>query len=454
MAVYDMEKDTGSPDLSSMEGLPIEMFARGGGGPPEEPPTIYKSRRRRRRWLRYTVFGLVLILVLLIAAGIWTYSWMKGKESRMRVPAVAQHLDPKTDGEPETTLVVGVDKGSVPGEEASRTDIIMLVSVNPSGDKAAVISVPRDTRVTIPGRSGYDKINAAHAYGSSGLTIDTVKQFTGLPINHYVEIDFEGFKQIVNALGGVRMNVEKAIHDRYAGDVEAGDRVLNGDEALALVRARHDLNSVPGGDLDRVKNQRKFLQAMLSTIAHQRNPFKLMDVVEAVSVNVKTDLTFLKMLSLGRKMHGDNLEMSTVPGKSRLSGGAWYYIADMDAFGAMIDTFKTKQQVPSEGQVASRERAGRSAVKVSVLNGSGTSGVAKTVADRLSAMGYEYASAANAASNYKRTTIYYAAGEKAKAELVASDVGAENPSVEESGSIPASYGVPVVVVIGSDYNPS
>lgn len=452
MGVYDMENDHGTPSGIDLSGLPPGMF--GGGGPPAAPPTVYKSRGRRRRWLRVLIAGLICLLVLLIGGGIWTYAWLKGKESRMKVPAVIQEIDRKQSGQPDTTLIVGVDKGSVPGEEESRSDIIMLVSVNASGDKAAVISIPRDTRVKIPGRKGYDKINAAHAYGASGLTIDTVRDFTGLPINHYVEIDFEGFKQIVNALGGVRMNVEKAIHDKYAGDVPAGDVLLNGDQALALVRARHDLKSVPGGDLDRVQNQRKFLQAMLATIAHQRNPFKLMDVVEAVSVNVKTDMSFMKMLALGRKLRGHDLEMTTVPGKPKMSGGAWYYIADMDAFQEMISSFKTRQQVPSEGQLASEQRAGRADVKVSVLNGSGTAGLAKTVAERLAGLGYGAANSANAASNYSKTTIYYAIGEKAKADLVAADVGADGPAMQESGSIPASYGVPVVVVIGSDYNPS
>jgi hypothetical protein len=282
-----------------------------------------------------------------------------------------------------------------------------------------------------------------------------VRDFTGLPINHFVEIDFQGFKDIVNALGGVKMHIEKAIHDKYAGDVPAGDVVLNGDQALALVRARHDVKAVPEGDLDRVKNQRSFLQAMLSTISHQRNPFKAMKVVDAVSKDVKTDLTFLKMLSLGRKLKGGNLQMSTVPGSAKIVGGLWYYIANTAEFQRMLESFKSKQEVPSENtnQANATAETGRSAIKVSVLNGSGTQGLARTVGDRLTRLGYASVALGNAADKYSRTTVYYADSDSSKAGTVAADLsGVKEPVLQSSSSIVSGYDAQVVVVLGSDYN--
>jgi polyisoprenyl-teichoic acid--peptidoglycan teichoic acid transferase len=417
----------------------------------ESPPTIYKSRYRRRRWLKYLKWTGIGVLVVLVALSIWGYVWLKGKENKMKLPAVAASLDKSRSGQPNTTLIMGVDKGSVPGEAESRADILMLLTVNASGTKSAVISIPRDTRVKIAGH-GTQKINAAHAFGGQQLMIDTVRDFTGLPINHFVEIDFQGFKDIVNAMGGVKMHIDKAIHDKYAGDVPAGDVVLNGDQALALVRARHDVSAVPAGDLDRVKNQRKFLNAMLSTLSHQRNPFKAMSVVDAVSKDVKTDLSFWQMLSLGRRLKGGNLEMSTVPGTPKTVGGLWYYVADMEAFKQMLSTFESKQEVsPDQTTQQSSDTSGRSSVRVAVLNGSGVNGLAKKVADKLARKGYQVGTG-NAAEKYSRTTIYYSGSDSSKAGMVAADLtGARQPTLASSSDIPAAYAAQVVVVLGSDY---
>lgn len=421
----------------------------------ESPPTIYKSHSRRWRWLSWLKWGGLVLLVAVIALGVWGFVWLKGKEGKMKVPSVAAALDKKESGQPETTLIMGVDKGSVAGETESRADIIMLVTVSPNGKRSAVISIPRDTRVTIPGRKGYDKVNAAHAFGGPQLMIETVREFTGLPINHFVEIDFEGFKDIVNALGGVRMQIDKAINDKYAGSVPAGDVVLNGDQALALVRARHDTASVPEGDLDRVKNQRKFLQAMLSTVSHQRNPFKAIKVVDAVSKDVKTDLSFLKMLSLGRRLRGANLEMLTVPGEPKMVGGAWYYIANKTAFDEMLSSFRAEQGVAPQGEDTpqAEDSSGRSQVKVAVLNGSGTPGLAKTVGDRLSGLGYGSVAVGNAAEKYSRTTVYYSGSDSSNAGLVAADLkGAREPALKSSDGVTSGYDAQVVVVLGSDYD--
>ncbi len=424
----------------------MKMYSEG-----RERPTKYRRRRIRWRWmLKWGVPAFVLLLALLL---VWGFVWLKGKESKMKIPAVARALDSKKGGQPDTTLIIGVDKGSVPGEEESRADILMLVSVNPDGEKAAVISIPRDTRTRISGYKGYNKINASHAFGGAELTIDTVREFTGLPINHFVEIDFQGFKDIVNALGGVKMHIDKAIHDKYAGDVPAGDVTLTGNQALTLVRARHDVHSVPGGDLDRIKNQRDFLQAMLSTVSRQRNPFKVVRVVNAVSNDVKTDLSFMRMLGLGRKLRGGNLQMSTVPGVSRVMGGAWYYIVNTTEFQQMIDSFKSKQEVlPEKETLADTSNAGRSGVKVVVLNGSGVKGLATTVARQLTRLGYPPVDVDNSSSRYDKTTLYYAGSDSSKAGAVAADLaGVNEPVLESSENITSSYSAQVVVVLGSDY---
>ena len=414
------------------------------------------SPHRRLRWRSVLKWGALALAVLLLAGFVTGFVWLKSKESQMRVAGVEEALDPKKKGQPVTTLIMGVDEGSVPGEDQkSRTDIMMLVSVNPSNNRAAVISVPRDSRVQIPGQKGYDKINAAHAFGGPKLAVETVKEFTGLDINHYVVIDFDGFKHIVDAIGGVRMNIEVAINDKYAGKVPAGDQVLSGDQALTLVRARHDVRSVPAGDLDRIKNQRNFLQAMLSTVARTRNPLKVIRLVDVASENIKTDLTFTEMLSLGRRLQGagGDLTMTTVPGTSKVIGGVWYFIVDEPGFESMLTAFRTKQEVDSGVEDQARaDEAGKAGMKVMVLNGAGTPGLAASAAEELQEAGYSDVKTGNAESRYSSTTIYYAGDRSDKAGMVAAGLeGVREPVIQGSDSLTSAHGVEVLVVLGSDY---
>ncbi|MBN2168855.1 MAG: LCP family protein, partial [Actinobacteria bacterium] len=355
-----------------------------------DKPKIHRGRKRR--WKTVVKWGSLGLAVLLITLFIGSFIWLKSKESQMKITGVEDSLDAKKKSEPVNTLVMGVDRGSVPGEdeEACRSDIMMLVSVDSSSGKAAVISIPRDTRVTIPGEDGYQKINAAHAIGGPELAIKTVKAFTGLNVNHYAIIDFEGFKHIVDAIGGVPMHIDVAIHDKYAGDLEAGDQVLDGNMALTLVRARHDVSAVPAGDLSRVQNQRKFIQAMLSELAGERNPFKIKKIIDVASENIKTDLSFFEMLSLGRQLQGgeEKVQMATVPGEPKTISGGWYYIVDEAAFEQLLADFRSKTEVEGHGQEKNDDASSlRGEINLAVLNGSGVSKLASSIADELQEIG-------------------------------------------------------------------
>lgn len=418
-----------------------------------DQPTIY--RKRKIRWTSVLKWGSLAIAIILTTTFILGYLWLKTKESEMRVPGVEESLDPTGAGEPINTLVMGVDKGSVPGEEDSvRADIIMLVRVDPDSDGSAVISIPRDTRCMIPGQSYFQKINAAYALGGPELMIETVREFTGLEINHFVVIDFEGFKHIVDAVGGVPMHVDVAIHDKYAGDVPAGDVVLSGKQALALVRARHDVNAVPAGDLDRVRNQREFLQAMLSTISRQRNPFKIKRLVDVAARNIKTDLTFMEMMSLGRGLQSgdDGVKMVTAPGDAKVIGGVWYYIVDMDGFRETLTTFEAETEITVDESETSTGESVKAEIKVMVLNGAGKTGLASSVAGELEKVGFKGIKTGNSESRYTKTTVYYAGDSSSKAGVVAADLaGVKEPLLEESDEITSEHESDVVVVLGFDY---
>lgn len=212
------------------------------------------------------------VLVLLASGGSWAVTgWMSGHLSRFDVfGGLSEQGRPENETGGLTFLVIGsdsreeanredqsdLDVGSVEGQ---RSDTIMLVRLNHERDRLTVIGIPRDLWVDIPGQ-GKDKINAAYAHGGPQLSVQTVESLTGVRIDHYVEVDFHGFVDVVDSLNGVEVCLPEAIDDPKAHlDMEAGTHQVDGVDALAFARTR----ATEGGDLDRIDRQQQVLSAML-----------------------------------------------------------------------------------------------------------------------------------------------------------------------------------------------
>ena len=158
-------------------------------------------------------------------------------------------------------LLIGSDKSAVPGDPG-RSDTQMLVRLDPETKSISMLSLPRDLRVYIPDH-GYDKMNAAYAYGGPALVIKTFRELTGLPVNHWIEVDFAGFWHVVNILGGVYIPVDHRYFvpdsaDYKSIDLEPGYQLVRGKQALNFVRFRHDQK----GDFTRMQRQQLFLKEM------------------------------------------------------------------------------------------------------------------------------------------------------------------------------------------------
>ena len=242
-----------------------------GGGEPERRGPGGGGGRRWRFWGRPGRRGrrIALILgtavVVLIAGVAGTYFWLNGKLNKtVTLPATSltsagtNWLITGSDSRAGLSraeidaLHVGFDEGTL------NSDSIMLLHMG-SG-RSVLISIPRDSYVNIPGH-GYNKINAALAYGGANLLIQTVENVTGLKIDHYMGIGFGGLVAVVNKIGGVQICLKTAIHDSYSGvNLSAGCHVLNGDQALAFVRDRHSFTTE---DLQRIQDQRAFISALL-----------------------------------------------------------------------------------------------------------------------------------------------------------------------------------------------
>lgn len=226
-------------------------------------------------------------------------------------------------------VVLGCD---IRKDDVGRSDTLFVAMLDKSKKNAALLSVPRDTRVKIKGH-GWDKINAAFAYGGHKLTQETVQDFLGIKLNNYVVVDFQGFQGLVDAVGGVDINVEKRMYyyDAYANyeiDIRPGKQHLDGKTAMQYVRYRDE-----EGDIGRIRRQQKFIMALYREIASKNIIAKMPGVSKQIMSMIKTDLSLKEMVELGNVMRSmlekDSLKMAMVPGEPKYIDGISYWIPDI-----------------------------------------------------------------------------------------------------------------------------
>ncbi|MEW1547281.1 LCP family protein [Streptomyces tsukubensis] len=264
------------------------------GAPPAGPPGS-RTDRQPPDWRRRIKIGSLVLVGTLLVVSVGTYFWADGKVKRE--VDLSKVIERPGEGDCTTYLIVGSDSregmtaeekkklrtGSAAGK---RTDSMMILADCSSGP--VMVSLPRDSDVEIPSFKGSEsgklfpargqrvKLNAAYAMDGPELLVRTVEHNTGLRIDHYAEIGFAGFANVVDAIGGVEMDIPKAFKDKKSGaDFQAGKQTLDGEQALAFVRTRY---AFAGSDLDRTKNQQKFLAALANqtaTMGTILNPFKL-----------------------------------------------------------------------------------------------------------------------------------------------------------------------------------
>ncbi|MCX4664230.1 LCP family protein [Streptomyces uncialis] len=300
-------------------------------------------------WKRRIKIGSIALAVTLLAVSVGTYFWADSKLNRE--VDLSKVIERPRDGDGTNYLIVGSDsREGMSAEEkkklhtgsagGKRTDSMMILHVGDSGN--AMISLPRDSDVEIPSFVGSDsgktfqgtgrrvKLNAAYAEDGPELLVRTVEHNTGLRIDHYAEIGFGGFAKIVDAVGGVEMKLDKGFKDKYSGaDFKAGTQTLDGQQALAFVRTRYAL---AGSDLDRTKNQQKFLSALASQTATPStvlNPFKLYPTMGAgldtLIVDEDMGLFDLSEMFWGMKgvTGGEGVSMNIPTSGSRGSNLVW-----------------------------------------------------------------------------------------------------------------------------------
>lgn len=301
-----------------------------------------RAKKKKRVW-PYVVVALCFIMAALAGAIFASSSLVD--EKKAAAPAAEEGL--LTAKDKATIMIMGVDERE---DDVGRSDTLMIASIDPKRNKAALLSVPRDTRVKIKGH-GFDKINAAYAYGKERLAQDTVENFLGLNIDHYIIINTKSFKRIIDAIGGIDIDVEKRMHyedpwDDDGGlviDFRPGKQHMDGAKAITYVRYRDE-----EGDIGRIHRQQAFMKACVDKIVSPsiipRLPMVIKEIVEAVN----TDLTFRQMLEFVgtlKEAKSNGLRAEMVPGRPLYIDGISYWIADLtklrttvaDTLGITID---------------------------------------------------------------------------------------------------------------------
>ena len=316
------------------------------GAPPAEP-----KRKGRRRWGLWALLALVGLVVLALVWGALGYLSFSGgvEEANDRLPRRALNQLAEQDGSilstPSTTLVIGTDGGRAPGRGGSRrSDSLMLMRTDPDKHRLTYLSIPRDLRVDIPG-VGSSKINAANQFGGPALTLATVRNLTGLPIHHVVVVDFDGFKDLIDALGGIDVTVPKPIlsnkfdcpYPRKRCATWKGWRFgkgrqhMDGRRALVYSRIRTNQLDPSDNDLSRTSRQQAVAEAVGDELASFGTFLRLPFVGDSLAAPLATDLSAWQLGQLGwvrfRADSGRSLhcrlggEPGTLGGESVILGG-------------------------------------------------------------------------------------------------------------------------------------
>jgi len=320
------------------------------------PPRPPGPPRRKIRWTR-------LLLLLAILATIFTslcwgavqvyqhISSLRAVSSTSTVsptvsPTVSRTIENTKPSEPVSKftniLLLGVDDGeSEKLGGTQRSDVMMVISINSENGSVNLLSIPRDTRVAIPGHKGTEKINHAFSYGGSELAIRTVEDLLQLHINQFVVINWQAFIKVIDQLGGVDLYVENNMNyeDPYADvaiHLNQGYQHLNGSEVGQYVRFRSD----ELGDINRVERQQRVVKALADQNLQVGNIFKMIRLISSGDQYVTTDISGFKMFKLVKSLKSfsmNSLEMELLPGKLDTVDGVNYWKHDQEQTQQLVE---------------------------------------------------------------------------------------------------------------------
>ncbi|ATO37673.1 LytR family transcriptional regulator [Geobacillus sp. 47C-IIb] len=284
------------------------------------------KRRKKRKWLRWVG---IIVALLIIGSGVFAYSVyhnlkQTANEMHEKVNWKSEKRQEEVSFErktPISILLMGVDERK---GDKGRADTLIVLTVNPNKQSIEMVSVPRDTRTEIIGKGMQDKINHSYAFGGVEMTMATVEHFLDIPIDYYIKVNMESFRDIVDAVGGVTVNNPFAF--TYGGThFPKGEITLNGEEALKYSRMRYD---DPRGDFGRQDRQKQIIQAIIEKGASFSSLTNYSDVLAAVGKNIKTNLTFedMKEIQANYKDARKQIKQLHINGQGTKINGIYYLL--------------------------------------------------------------------------------------------------------------------------------
>ena len=425
---------------------------------------------------------LVVVLVLFVAGGVFAgylfYSTVKEVVAHAQLgspvvadaqPGQADDIQPPRIAQERTSiLLLGIDKR---GQETgpSRTDTMIVVSVDPQTRSAAMLSIPRDLWVTIPGHSE-GRINTAHFLGEQdtnpgggpSLAKTTVQYTLGIPIHYYVRINFEGFEKLVDAIGGITIDVQEAIYDdKYPDgtygyitvDIPAGVQTMDGKTALQYARVRHG-----GSDFLRARRQQQVLGAIRDKVLSLDIPLtRIPEILRIAGSAVDTDLSLSQMYELAkvaREVPAEAIESSVVDesmtSPQMTPDGAAVLIPNRALIREVVRDLFGSPAPTSVAGVSEKDAVGLEDAKVEVQNGTLSVGLAQRTAEHLQSLGYNVVSFSNAdRSDYVSTVILDYSGKSSTVSFLTQRFAVVPENVRRYQGIDSQ--VDVRVILGRDY---
>lgn len=279
---------------------------------------------------RSRVGSLLIAIVLLLVAGVVVYGLLSGLGSDDEQGELASQPQ-----ESRNILLLGLDARD---GGSGRTDTIMVANVDPNTGKISLLSIPRDTRVLLKG--SYERINAAYVYGGVELIQETVEELLDIEIDNYAIIQFQGFVEVVDLFGGVKVNVpERMYHPNENIDLQPGVQILDGYDALGFARYRYTEN----GDLDRAQHQQEILEALRKKVFSLGTVTKIPELIAIAYEYIETDLTDAELMTLAdfsTKFSEQEIASFTLPGEIVKIDGLWFYEADMEQIDSITLPFQ------------------------------------------------------------------------------------------------------------------
>lgn len=421
----------------------------------------------RTRWTTVALKALIAFLAFCILGAGAGFFYIRYQFSRIERVDIPQLVD-EVPGKPINVLLVGSDtRDGTEGELAEatgrddpstagrRSDTMMVLHIDPGPRKAMILSIPRDLWVPISGEGYSAKINTAYAVGGAPMLVDTIRSALGIEINHYVEVDFVGFQNIVNTVGGVDMYFASPARDLKSGlnVANEGCVTLDGFQSLGFVRSRFyesfeagRWQAEGGNDFQRIERQQDFIRRMISKASGVRNPFKLNELVNIGVNNVTLDQgmalgDILKLAERFRSFDADAVDMFTIPATAATIRGQSALELDVEEAQVYIDRINGIDPPAADRPADVRAR---------VLNGNGIGGAAADASTDLQGLGFRVAGAADAdRHDYGRSLVRFGPGDDGAARLLASYL-VNGADLVPDASL-ATGTVDVVLVVGADY---